>query len=68
MMRDTYKNRIFSDNDLAKGWLGNRIGIAGRIGPPIANNLKYWADDSVDFLDKSNPVDSHFWDWKPTCS
>jgi glycosyltransferase involved in cell wall biosynthesis len=65
MLRDKYKNRTFPENELAKGWHLNRIGIEYRIGQPVADDfLKYWPDNRVESFDRSSPTGKHFWDWQ----
>lgn len=63
-LREKYGSRIFAPDELARGWHQKRVNIAHRIGPPAAAHfLKYWPDNRVKSMDRSNPTGKHFWDW-----
>lgn len=59
-----YGSRVFSDIDLKKGWHGNRLQLdAKRLTLPKTCYLKKLACwDDVNF-DRSNPKQTHYWDW-----
>jgi len=65
MMKDKYESRIFVEDELAKGWHIDRAHIDfNHVRLPASEKLKYWLDNRVESLDKSNPQDKHFWGWK----
>jgi glycosyltransferase involved in cell wall biosynthesis len=64
MLKDKYESQIFPEDALARGWHKSRANIdLNHIALPASEKLKYWLDNRVESLDKSNPEDKHFWGW-----
>jgi glycosyltransferase involved in cell wall biosynthesis len=59
-----YVGRVFSEEDLEKGWHGNRLGITAEdLILPMPEELKKLSRwDSLDF-DRSEPKKEHYWAW-----
>ena len=62
--RKKYLNRIFSQDDLNRGWHNNRIKLCARsltIPDPIHLHLK--SGQNILSWDRSEPRESHYWHW-----
>lgn len=58
---DKYNNRIFSKEEIEKGWHFNRVNVEWEnIGIPDLEMLNFIPIDGINNL---NPYQSHFWNW-----
>lgn len=65
MLKDKYAARRYPESALEMGWHRTRANIdIDNIPVPATERLKYWRDNRPESLDKSNPQDKHFWEWK----
>jgi len=59
-----YVGKIFSDEDLERGWHGNRRNLsADRLLLPDAEVLKRLPDWQSKQFDRTSPVARHYWQW-----
>lgn len=59
-----YHKRIFAANEVAWGWHRNRIGVeANNFLFPATDRLLFLEDTGSRNLDRSKPVNRHYWAW-----
>jgi glycosyltransferase involved in cell wall biosynthesis len=63
---EKYSKRRFNENDLARGWHGNRIDIDHRLFTfPAPGELELLEALGRHALDRSRPHTTHYWQWAP---
>lgn len=65
--RRKYLHRTFSEEELGRGWHGNRVGLTERVlALPEHSDflMQLEKHDSVDFR-RNRPALQHYWEWEP---
>jgi len=63
--RAKYCNRIFSGDELEKGWHGNRVNITSeKLVVPRSDAIKSLPFAASQDFDMSMPVEKHYWEWE----
>jgi glycosyltransferase involved in cell wall biosynthesis len=59
-----YANRVFAEDDLARGWHGNRVNQPEeRFRFPLADELEHLEWPGSGAFSRSRPRQTHFWQW-----
>ncbi len=62
--RRKYKDRIYAEAELDRGWHGNRVGFdETAFTLPPRSALKHLPDPASHALDRSDPRRTHYWAW-----
>jgi glycosyltransferase involved in cell wall biosynthesis len=64
---EKYRQRQYNEDELARGWHGNRVDIEQRMFAfPPAAHLQVMDDLDQHTLDRSRPRTKHYWEWAAT--